>query len=68
MNSLIGDERFKSHSSGKLPRQKVSVKSGSKIKYTVEPNLIATEILVFPSKSSRNKNDSDPINGKTTPI
>ena len=29
------------------------------IKYTVGPDLIATEILAFPSKSSRNKNDSD---------
>ena len=35
---------------------------------TVEPDLIATEMLAFPSKSSRNKNDSDLINGKTTPI
>ena len=26
---------------------------------TVEPDLIAAEMLVFPSKSSRNKNDSD---------
>ena len=26
---------------------------------TVEPGLIATEISAFPSKSSRNKNDSD---------
>ena len=35
---------------------------------TVESDLIATEMLAFPSKSSRNKNDSDPINGKTTLI
>ena len=35
---------------------------------TVQPDLIVTEMLAFPSKSSRNKNDSDPINGKTTPI
>ena len=35
---------------------------------TVEPDLIATEMLEFPSKSSRNKNDSDPINGNTDPI
>ena len=35
---------------------------------TVEPGLIATEMLAFPSKSSRNKNDSDPLDGKTTPI
>ena len=33
----------------------------------IKPDLIATEMLLFPSKS-RNKNDSDPINGKTTPI
>ena len=26
--------------------------------FTVEPDLIATEMLVFPSKSSRNKDDS----------
>ena len=26
---------------------------------SVEPDLLATEILAFPSKSSRNKNDSD---------
>ena len=26
---------------------------------TVKPDLIATEILMFPSKSSRAKNDSD---------
>ena len=30
--------------------------------------MIATEILAFPSKSSRNKNDGDPVNEKTTPI
>ena len=30
---------------------------------TVEPELITTEILAFPSKPSRNKNYSDPING-----
>ena len=35
---------------------------------TVETDLIATEMLVFSSKSSRNKNDSNPIDGKTTPI
>ena len=34
----------------------------------VEPDLIATEMLAFPSKSSRNKNGSDPINAKTTLI
>ena len=34
---------------------------------TVEPDLIATEMLVFPSKSSRNKNDSNSTNEKTTP-
>ena len=34
----------------------------------VEPDLIATEMLAPPSKSSRNQNDSDPVNGKTTPI
>ena len=28
---------------------------------TVEPDMIATKILAFPSKSSRNKNDSDLI-------
>ena len=27
---------------------------------TVELDLIVTEMLVFPSKSSRNENDSDP--------
>ena len=27
--------------------------------YTVEPDLIATEMLAFPSKSSRNQTDSD---------
>ena len=35
---------------------------------TVELDLIATEMLAFPSKSSRHTNDSDPIKGKTTPI
>ena len=35
---------------------------------TVESNLIATEMVAFPSKSSRNNNDSDPVNGRTTPI
>ena len=35
---------------------------------TIELDLIATEILAFPYKLSRNKNDSDPINEKTTPI
>ena len=35
---------------------------------TVDPDLIATEMLGFPSKSSRNRHDSDPINEKTTPI
>ena len=33
---------------------------------TVEPDLIATEMLALPSKSSRNKNNSDLMNGKTT--
>ena len=37
-------------------------------KTTVELDLIATEMLAFPSNSSRNKNDSDLKNGKTTPI
>ena len=36
--------------------------------HTVELELIVTETLTFPSKSSRNKNDSNLINGKTTPI
>ena len=36
--------------------------------YTVELDLIATEMLAFPSKSSAYKNDSDHINEKTTPI
>ena len=39
---------------------------------TGELDLIATEMLAFPPKSSINKNDSDldrdPRNGKTTPI
>ena len=35
--------------------------------YPVEPDLIVTEMLAFPSKSSINKKDSDPINGKTIP-
>ena len=35
---------------------------------TVELDSIATEMLAIPSKSSRNKNYSDPIDGKTTPI
>ena len=38
------------------------------LKTTVELDLIATEMLAFPSKLSRNKNDSDPISGRTTPI
>ena len=37
-------------------------------KTTEVPDLIATEILAFLSKSFRNKNDSDPINGMTIPI
>ena len=37
-------------------------------KTTVEPDLIVSEMLAFPSNSSRNKNGSDPKNGKTTPI
>ena len=40
----------------------------SKTTDTVELDFIATEMLAFPSKLSRNKNNSDPINGKTTPI
>ena len=28
---------------------------------TAEPDLTATEMFAFPSKSSRNKNDSDPM-------
>ena len=35
---------------------------------TVRADLIGTEMLAFSYKSSRNKNDSDPINEKTTPI
>ena len=35
---------------------------------TVEPDWTATEMSAFPSNSSRNKCDIDPINGKTTPI
>ena len=35
---------------------------------TVEPVLIATEMLAFSSKSSGNKNDSDLMNGKIIPI
>ena len=35
---------------------------------TVEPDLTATEMLAFASNSERNKNDSDSINEKTTPI
>ena len=35
---------------------------------TVEPEWMAIEMLAFSSKSSPDKNDSDPINGKTTPI
>ena len=35
---------------------------------TVEPDSIATQMLAFPSKPSRNKDDSDAVNGKTTPI
>ena len=34
---------------------------------TVEPDLIATEMLAFPSKSSVNKNDSDLIYDKAIP-
>ena len=33
---------------------------------TVEPDLIATEVLAFPSKSSRNKNDSVAIKSGST--
>ena len=36
--------------------------------HTVESDLIATEMLAFPSKSSRDEDDSDLINEKTTPI
>ena len=35
---------------------------------TVELDLIATQMLTFSSKSSRNQNDSDPTNERTTPI
>ena len=35
---------------------------------TVELDLIVTEMLAFPSRSPRSKNDSNSINGKTTPI
>ena len=35
---------------------------------TVKPDLIATKMLAFTSKSPRNKNDSNSINGKITPI
>ena len=38
------------------------------VRATIETDLIATEMLAFPSKSSRNKIDSDPLNEKTTPI
>ena len=31
----------------------------SMLQTTVEPDLIVTEMLTFPSKSSRNKNDCD---------
>ena len=31
----------------------------SQLMSTVEPDFIATEMLAFPSKSSRNKNESD---------
>ena len=36
----------------------VNANSGSSSN-TVEPDLIATEMLAFPSKSARNTNDSD---------
>ena len=45
-----------------------SITKNCKRNNTVEADLIAREMLAFPSKSSGNKNDSDPINGKTTPI
>ena len=35
---------------------------------TMEPDLIATEMLAFPSKPSRSQNGSEPVNEKTTPI
>ena len=35
---------------------------------TVEPDFIATEMSAFPSNSSRNKCDIDPVNEKTTLI
>lgn len=35
---------------------------------TVERDLIVTEMLVLPSKSSKNQNDGDLINEKATPI
>ena len=38
------------------------------VRCTVESHLIATEMLAFPSKTSRIQNDSDPMNEKTTPI
>ena len=34
----------------------------------MEPDLIATEMLVLSSNSLGDENDSDPINEKTTPI
>ena len=33
--------------------------AGCELSGTVEPDLIVTEMLMFPSKSARNKNDSD---------
>ena len=37
---------------------------GNAMMETVKPNLKAMGILMFPSKSARNKNDSDPIHGE----
>ena len=36
--------------------------------HAAEPDLIATEMLAFPSQSSKNEKGSDPINEKTTPL
>ena len=45
------------------------MKGVKRILHTVESDLMmtTTEMLAVPSKSSRNKNDSDHINEKTTP-
>ena len=44
---------------GKFRDGGASLSSDSIILGTVEPDLIATEILAFPSASSRTQNDSD---------